>query len=150
MLWEWAFEEGPVPFCLVWRLPKLLGNSKGLDENRMNSNTIKAHCSPEGLASFVLNTCFLSCYKLLVNFPGFKKIHPDKFCQFGHWFYGEKKFQTFKLPFVLMSLCKMTLEFYFALLTEMDYVSVLGAYHFTASYIIVQVFKVALIKRAQT
>ena len=49
-----------------------------------------------------------------------------------------------------MSLCKMTLEFYFALLTEMDYVSVLGAYHFTASYIIVQVFKVALIKRAQT
>ena len=73
MLWEWAFEEGPVPFCLVWRLPKLLGNSKGLDENRMNSNTIKAHCSPEGLASFVLNTCFLSCYKLLVNFHNSRK-----------------------------------------------------------------------------
>ena len=56
----------------------------------------------------------------------------------------------FKLPFLLMSLSKMTLEFYFALLTETDYVSILGAYHFTASYIIVQVFKVALIKRAQT
>lgn len=49
-----------------------------------------------------------------------------------------------------MSLSKMTLEFYFALLTETDYVSILGAYHFTASYIIVQVFKVALIKGAQT